>query len=61
MKTYHIYFSMYGKKMRVSQIGSSEDDAKARFLVSINIHKIEVSKDCNDFIDQLKQFTDGFR
>jgi hypothetical protein len=52
MREYHVYFELYGKKMRSTVFATNEEQAKEVVREKLTFHKVEKSKsEFNEALD----------
>lgn len=66
MKTYEIFFEIFGKKMRTKVRAVNEDQARAKVISGLHIHKVrkeghEVSKGIDVTVEDLVNIFGGFK
>lgn len=57
VKNYHVYFEIYGKKMRTTVMAISKEEAENKIKDKITFHKTEVDK--GDYFNQSMDLLDN--
>lgn len=57
VKNYHVYFEIYGKKMRATVMANSKEEAENQIKDKITFHKTEIAKD--DYFNQSLDLLDN--
>lgn len=61
-RNYTIYFEMFGRRMKTNIMATDRDDAIAKLLKRVTIHKVEVAKDeFNEAMDMMDMFVDNLK
>ena len=58
MKTYTVYFEIFGKKMKTTELATTKEQAKQNIINKIKWHKI-VNEPDNNILDQLNDIVAG--